>query len=257
MRQIGRLMWAAVAVGAIACGGETSEPTRTDATLTTGSGGTDTTGTPPPSAGPVASVTITPKNATLRVGYYAYFTATPRDDKGVYVSGKKATWRSSDASVLVASDTGIFYAKAIGTAKVYGTVDGHVDSASVTVLVAPPDTTINQPPPPAPVNAFNLTLTVAGTVAGADTSRTQPVGGATITVTRVGGVQGDTLNPPVLAGTVTTDANGAASLQNLPGGSYRFVATPPTGSPFVVTTWGIPAPTISNVAVRLVLRRTP
>lgn len=126
----------ALAVSALACGGEASAPTRTDATLgVNGGGGTDTTGSPVTSTGPVASVTITPKTLTLRVGYYTYFTAVPRDDKGVFVPNKRASWSSSNSAVLVASDTGVFYAKAIGSAKVYGTVDGHADSASVVVLV--------------------------------------------------------------------------------------------------------------------------
>jgi hypothetical protein len=251
-------MWAAVAVGALACAGETSAPTSKDAILgvTTNGGGTDTSDTPT-STGPVASVAVTPKNSTVRMGYHALFTATPLDDKGVHVSGKTATWRSSDPSVLVASDTGIFYAKAIGSAKVYGTVDGHVDSASVVVTAAPPDTTINQPPPPAPVSTFNLTLTVAGAVAGTDTSKTQLVAGATITVTRVMGVHGDTLNPGVLAGTVTTDANGVASLSNLPGGSYTFVATPAAGSGYLASSFGIGAPSVNDARVRIVLRRAP
>ena len=256
MRSRGAITWAAFVVGALACGSDISEPTRTEATLgAPNTGGTDTTGSPATSTGPVVSVTLTPKNVTLRVGYYTYFSASPRDDKGAFVTGKRASWSSSNSAVLVASDTGVFYAKAIGSAKVYGTIDGHTDSANVVVVVAPPDTSIT--PPPAPVSAFNLTLTAAGTLAGADTSQTQPVAGATITVTRVMGVRGDTLNPAVLAGTVTTDANGVASLQNLPGGSYRFVATPPAGSPYTVSTWGIPAPTITDVRVRIVLRRSP
>jgi len=261
MRRTGRIIWAAVAVGALACASETSAPTTKDAALGVangGGGGTDSTGTLPTSTGPVVSVTVTPKNLTLRVGYYTLFTAAPHDANGVYVTGKRATWSSSNTAVLVPSDTGVFYAKAIGSAKVYGSIDGHIDSASVVVTTAPPDTSITTPPPlPRPVSAFNLTLTVDGTAAGADTSKTQPVASATIKVTRVMGVHGDTLNPAVVVGTVTTDANGVASLQNLTGGSYSFVATPPAGSPYQVTTSGIPAPTIGNVAVRIVLRRAP
>jgi Prealbumin-like fold domain/Bacterial Ig-like domain (group 2) len=256
MRFKGAIIWAAVGVGALACGSGIGEPTRTDATLgAPNAGGTDTTGSPATSTGPVASVTLTPKNVTLRMGYYTYFSAAPRDDKGALVTGKRAAWSSSNSAVLVASDTGVFYAKAIGSAKVYGTIDGHTDSANVVVIVAAPDTLIT--PPPAPVSSFNLALSTAGAVAGADTSQSQPVAGVTITVTRVGGVRGDTLNAPIVAGTVTTDANGTASLQNLPGGSYSFAVTPPAGSPFVAMTWGIPAPTIGNVAVRIVLRRAP
>ncbi len=258
MQRFTTTMLAAVAVGVLACGGDTSGPERTNAALGAPAGnGTDGSGSTGTSLGPVVSVTLSPKTLTIRVGYYTHFTATPRDDKGAFVTGKRATWSSSNAAVLVASDTGVFYAKAIGSVKVYGTIDGRTDSASVVVTAAPPDTSVATPPPPTPVSSFNVTLTTAGAVVGADTSQTQPAGGVTVTVTRVMGVHGDTLNPAVPAGTVTTDANGGGSLQNLPGGSYRFVATPTAGSPYVTSTFGIVAPTISDVKVRIVLRRAP
>lgn len=264
MRSMRAIMWAVVAAGTLACAAETTAPATKDATLGVANGvggGTDSTPTPSTPTGPVMSVVISPKQVTMHVGHYANLTATPRDAQGLYVSGKKATWRSSNAAVLVVSDSGIVYAKTVGSAMVYGTIDGIIDSANVVVTAAPADTSTTPPPPPPPatpaVSSFNLTLTVAGTLAGPDTSQTELVVGATVKVTRVMSIQGDTLNPSVVAGTVTTDANGVASLQNLPGGYYSFVATAPAGAPYLTSQFAIGAPTVNDVRVRMVMRRAP
>jgi hypothetical protein len=245
-------------IGALACSSDTTVPTRTNAESTNGqSGGTDTSGTSQTSNGPVASVSVSPKQVSLPRGYYSYFVATPRDANGLLVTGKHATWSSSNSAVLVASDTGVFYAKAEGSAKVYGTIDGHLDSASVVVTAAQVDTSTNRPPAPTPVTSFDLTVTVAGALGGPDTSLTQSVAGASVAVTRVMDVHGDTLNPSILVGTITTDASGAATLKSLPGGYYTFLATPPSGSPYVKSSYSIGAPTSSDVRVRILLQRAP
>lgn len=258
VRRMAALIALCGTVGAIACSDDSSAPTRTEAQTASGNtGGTDTSGTQGTSNGPVASVSVSPKQVSLPRGYYTYFTATPRDANGLLVTGKHATWSSSNAAVLVASDTGVFYAKAEGSAKVYGTIDGHIDSASVVVTAAPVDTSTTPPPPPLAVSSFNLALMVYGPVAGTDTTKSQLVPGTIVTVTRVMGIHGDTLNPSVLAGTITTDANGAGALQNLPGGYYTFLATPPAGSGYEKSSFGIGPPTATDVKVRMVLQRAP
>jgi len=130
------------------------------------------------------------------------------------------------------SDTGIVFGKTLGTAKVYATVDGHTDSASITVT-AP----ITTPPPrdtgttqPAPVATFSLAVEVRGVVQAADTTLTEPVAGATVRAIRVLAVNGDTLNPSLAAGTAVTNANGMVTFSSLPGGGYTILATPPAGS---------------------------
>jgi hypothetical protein len=194
---------------------------------------------------------------SIALGYYTHFFARPLDAQGVLVAGKKAQWRSSDANIAVTSDTGVVYGKAVGTTKIYGTVDGHTDSASITVTtpVPPPP-----PPPdtgrgPRPVASFALNVLTVGVLPGPDTSATEPVGGATITVTRVATVAGDTLRPSVVAGTAVTNARGEVSFKDLPGGYYTVLATPPATSPYRVTTWGIAPPRTSEVNIRMVLFR--
>jgi len=219
-----------------------------------GSGGPDSSTTPPTttppqtSNGPVASVQVSPHEMTLPKGFYRELIATAIDAHGVRVD-HKPTWRSSDASVVdmqIAGDSGVAFGKALGTAKVYATVDGHTDSATVTVIDAPPQT----PPPPVEpgVGQFNFTVVVSGSLGtGADTSKTELVPGAIVRLRRIGGVSGDTLAVPVDAGSAVTDANGVASFSALAGGSYSIGITPPADSPWAPATVGIGPPHVIDV----------
>jgi hypothetical protein len=220
--------------------------------------GTPSTPTPPEptSNGPVASLELSPKTLTLSVGYYGHIDAAPRDANGVRVANKRATWTSDDPSIVVASDTGIMYAKAIGTTTVRATVDGFTASATITVTAAttpppPPNPEPSQPP----VASFDLEATVYGALAGADTSRKEIVAGAIVHLMRVGSIEGDTLLTAVDAGTATTDAQGVASFTGLPGGFYTVDITPPAGSPYAALRSGIGAPDVPDVHTSFVLRR--
>jgi len=138
------------------------------------------------------------------------------DANGATVSSRRATWASADANIVVASDTGIMYGKAIGTTKVYATIEGHSDSATVTVVSAPP---VQTPPTTPPVATFDLNAVIVGFVGGSDTSKTEAIAGAVVKLSRIGGVSGDTLSQSVDAGSSVTNANGGASFKALPGGS--------------------------------------
>jgi hypothetical protein len=196
----------------------------------------------------------------MQVGGYVLFTAVGFDADGGRVVHTKATWRSSNSDVAVTSDTGIVYAKAAGTAKVYGTIDGHTDSATVTVtsrsdttVITHPDTAVTTPP--SPVNAFDLVATIAGRLAGADTTRTEIIAGATVKLTRFTGVHGDTLATPEDAGSAVSDANGVVTVRNLVGGGYIVDVIPPAGSPYAELGTGFGPPRDATYQVRFVLSR--
>jgi hypothetical protein len=256
-----KLLAAGATVVAMACASDAVSPDDGGPSATRGTnGGTDTTrGTGggenggQTSNGPVASVTLTPKTLSLALGYFGSLHVELRDAAGATVF-KKVAWRSSDPAIVnIASDTGVFYAKALGTAKIYATVDGHSDSATVTVIPAPPP-----PPPPPPVVGiaeFNMTVVAMGVIPGTDTSRVERVPGATVTLTRVGGVAGDTLSNPVSAGSAVTDANGEAKFAKLAGGSYTMRVTPPAGSAYAESQTGIGPPQRSDITVHVSLRR--
>lgn len=257
------LAGASALIVALACGSDTNTTAPSLGTAAQSSGGGATgndTGNTTPSNGPVASVQVGPKTASMQVGSYMLFTAVGLDLKGAHVAGTKATWRSSNSDVVVTSDTGIVYAKATGTAKVYGTIDGHIDSATVTVTPRSDSTVVTHPdtgvaPPPAPVSSFDLTATILGRLAGTDTSRTEAVAGATIRLTRVTGVKGDTLNPSVTAGSAVSDANGVVTFKGLTGGAYVLDIVPAAGSAYAESTSGFGPPTATTQQVRVVLQR--
>jgi hypothetical protein len=258
MKRWMQLMAAGAVAVAVACGSDVSSPVDGVPSTTKGPGGG------PDSAGggnngrggggngPVASVTIDSPTVAVIIpaGFLARFHATARNAGG-HIVAKPISWRSSDTTVAIATDTGVVFAVAVGTAKIYASVDGHADSATVTVIPAPPP----PPPPPGPVAEFNMTVVAMGAIPGTDTSRTERIAGATVTLMRIGGISGDTLTTPVNAGSAVTDANGEARFIKLVGGSYSIRVTPPATSAFAETLTGIGPPTLNDITVHVTLQR--
>jgi hypothetical protein len=249
---------AAAMTGLLACGSDVSSPVDGGPSPTLGksAGGTDTAGTGggsnPTSNDPVASLTLTPRTLVIPQGSYAQVVAMARDAAGVRVV-KKIAFTSSDPNIAVASDTGVIYGKALGTTKIYASVDGFKDSATVMIIQGPPP-----PPPPtqtAPVAEFNMTVVAFGRIPGTDTSHTERVSGSTITLSRVGGVSGDTLSTPQAAGSAVADANGEAKFTKLAGGSYTIKIVPPAGSAYLATQTGIGPPRQSDITVHVTMQR--
>ena len=261
MKRWMQLMAAGAVAVAVACGSDVSS--QVDGVLSTTKGpggGSDSSGGGGrgggnggggQSNGPVASVTIDSPTVSVTIprGFYARFRATARNAGGHPVL-MPISWRSSDTAVAIASDTGVVYAVAVGTAKIYASVDGYTDSATVTVVPAPPP----PPPPPGPVAEFNMTVVAMGAIPGTDTSRTERIAGATVTLMRIGGISGDTLTPPVSAGSAVTDANGEARFTKLTGGSYSIRVTPPASSAYAETLTGIGPPRLNDISVFVTLQ---
>lgn len=117
-------------------------------------------------------------------------------------------------------------------------------------------------PRPAPVTAFDLTVTVlaggSGHGASVDTLGTTPVPGAVVTLTRVRTLQGDTVTTDVSAGVAVADAQGQVRFVQVPNGYFFVVrATPPAGHAFGPAALRF-APGLSEatVAVKLWLGRS-
>lgn len=238
---------------ATACSGDRS-PVSPQVRSSVNAGRTDTSsnspGSSPTPAGPVASVQVLPQQATITVGGYFTFSARPLDAKGALVANTVATWTSSNSAIVIPSDTGLVYGKALGTAKVYAAIDGRIDSATVTVVAAPTP----PPPPPPAVSSFDLQVMVGGRVPGADTSHVAPIAGAVVKVTRTGGMTGDTLTTSVDAGSATTDATGAVIFKGLTGGSYSVDVTPPAGSSYAAARLGFAPPRTTTLAIDVALQ---
>ena len=87
----------------------------------------------------VATVTVTPATATVRIGATVQLAAEGRDSDGVVMPGLVPTWSSSSTTVATVSSTGLVTARAAGTATVTATVEDKTASAIITVPNLPAD----------------------------------------------------------------------------------------------------------------------
>jgi hypothetical protein len=233
---------AGMAIAATACGedGGTSPPIRPAASQNNsggnGSNGNGSNGTP----GSNNTFAIMPRALALLPGTYGQLVVV--DANGKIVTGA-ATFRSSNPNVAVVSDTGVVYGKSVGAAAIFVTFGGVLDSAEVVVL--------NATNVVAGVSSFNLSLTVLGTTSPGDTLSQAPVVGATVAATRTMTYKGDTLKTPDPAVAVTTNSQGVARFENLPGGAYNIAITPPPGSPYLPTKGSFFPPTVTEFSATL------
>jgi hypothetical protein len=248
-----RLMIAAAAVVAVACGSDGSSPIESIASATK-SGGTDSSGNTNGNNGNnsgtnTVGLVITPANLTLAVGWYGHLTVANRDANGA-LTPKRATLTSSNpAIVAVYGDTGVVQGKAVGTATITATADGATATATVVVTAAPPPPA----PTPPPLAEFSMKVVALGRIPSADTTKAERIAGATVKLLRVGGVTGDTLKTPVDAGTAVTNANGEASFSKLAGGSYEIRITPPASSGYQAGFVGFGPPRTNDFTVNVSL----
>jgi uncharacterized protein YjdB len=88
--------------------------------------------TPPPAI-PVATVMVSPGNATVSIGNTAQFGATTKDASGNTLTGRAVTWSSADPSVATVSTTGLVAAVSAGATTITALSEGKSGSASITV----------------------------------------------------------------------------------------------------------------------------
>src|SRR6266568_2437413 len=86
---------------------------------------------------PVASVTVSPATASIRVGQTVQLTATPKDSTGGTLAERTVTWRSSDTTVAAVSPGGLVTGLAPGSASITATSEGKSSTAAITVTLIP------------------------------------------------------------------------------------------------------------------------
>lgn len=91
----------------------------------------------------IASVSVSPSPATVRVGGTQTFTAVAKDANGNVVNAS-FTWTSSDTAVATIGATGVASAIAVGTTTITATTGGVSGSANLNVTQG------DAPPPPPP-----------------------------------------------------------------------------------------------------------
>jgi len=86
---------------------------------------------------PVASVTLTPNNASIVVGGTAPLTATLKDAAGNVLTGRTIQWSSSTPGVATVSSTGVVTGVAAGSTTITATSEGQSGTATITVSPVP------------------------------------------------------------------------------------------------------------------------
>ena len=86
---------------------------------------------------PVAAVSVTPAAASVVVGGAVQLSATPLDSAGNGLTGRAATWGSSNPNVATVDGSGLVTGATGGTATITATVEGKSGVSSITVSTVP------------------------------------------------------------------------------------------------------------------------
>ncbi len=182
-----------------------------NATITATSEGKSGTAAVTITAVPVASVTVSPNPAAIRVGGTVQLTAVTKDSAGNILTGRAITWSSNATGVATVSATGRVTGVAAGSATITAISEGKSGTAAITVTLAPVATVTVSPNP--------ASVVVAGTVQL--TATLKDSAGATLT----GRVVTWASSAPAVA---TVSANGLVS--GLVAGTATITATSETKS---------------------------
>lgn len=90
---------------------------------------------------PVVSVVVTPATNLISVGETRQLTATPRDANANALTGRTATWNSSDPTKATVSDSGLVRGVSTGSSTITATIEGKTGTAEVTVIASSADCT--------------------------------------------------------------------------------------------------------------------
>jgi uncharacterized protein YjdB len=176
------------------------------ATITATSGSMSATVVASVTSTPVASVQVSPATVTLDIGQQATLTATAYSSTQAVLSGRPASWASSNASIATVSAAGVVTAVAGGTATVTATIEGQSASATVTVNA----------PPSSPVKSVVVTLGQTTLDPGQSTTATavlKDAKGKTVTGPVVTWTSLDTAVAKVTqAGVVSAHASGTVAI---------------------------------------------
>jgi trimeric autotransporter adhesin len=152
---------------------------------------------------PIATVTVDPTAATVKVGGMSQLTAAAFDANGAPLAGRTFTWTTSDDAVATVDATGKVSGVSTGMATITATSEGKSAAAVITVVI-PPVATVA-------VNPATATVTVNGMVqlaAQAQDADGDPIAGKTFTWTTSDG----TIAIVDATGKVTGVAQGSATI---------------------------------------------
>ena len=112
---------------------------------------------------PVATVSVTPNQASVLVGQTVSLTATTQDANGNTLTGRAVSWSSSAPSVATVSNSGVVTGIGSGTAVITATSEGQTGTATITVSVPTPVLTTITVAPSAPSVVVGSTVALTAT----------------------------------------------------------------------------------------------
>lgn len=194
------------------------------------------------------SASLSQKSATLEYGHGVFLRAGLSDGSGKPIGTAKPTWRTTNPAVATVTPMADSVATegvnraaissiGAGTALVIASFGNVADTATITVV---PRTDTSSALPVRPLK-FDLTARVIALVSPGDplTRVTQIVPGATVTMTLLPTLPGDTLPPNATRFTrewelapVVADNSGLVRFYNIDATRYRLRVVPPAGSPY-------------------------
>jgi len=133
------VIWASSAPGvaSVSAGGLVTGVAAGTATLTATSEGKSGSAAITVTVVPVASVTVAPATASLRVGKTVQLSATTKDSAGNVLTGRSVTWSSSAPAVATVSASGFVSAVTAGSATITAMSEGKSGTATITITVVP------------------------------------------------------------------------------------------------------------------------
>jgi uncharacterized protein YjdB len=98
---------------------------------------------------PVATVSVSLASSSIQPGSTTQATATARDANGNVLTGRSASWTSSNTGVATVSSSGLVSGSSAGSAQITATIEGKTGSATITVTSTPPPPSGGNPQPDA------------------------------------------------------------------------------------------------------------
>ncbi|HEU5183561.1 MAG TPA: PKD domain-containing protein [Gemmatimonadaceae bacterium] len=181
---------------------------------------------------PVATVDVTPSDATVDIGGTVQLTATPRDASGDPLNGRAITWATSDPEVATVDGAGLATGVAPGAATITATSEGVSGTSAITVASVAVATVEVSPATESVTLGARVQLTATPRdVDGEPLSR--PVTWAT-SAPAVASVNGSGLVTALYEGSATI----TATSEGTSGTATITVTAPPAGSPAMMVTAG-------------------
>ena len=202
-----------------------------NANITASAGGASANAAVTVSAGTVSTVSVSPGSASLVAGATQQLVATSTDNTGSVVTGQTYSWKSSDASIVSVSSTGVATGAHIGSATVTATAGGVSGQSTITIAAGPVSTVAITPATGSVQQGKTLQLSASFT----------DVAGNPVPATSLSWTSSNTAAAAVTsAGLVTGMAAGTANVTATANGKSKSAA---------ITVTAIAAPTLSSLTL--------